>query len=91
MLNKLIGGIIAASNPENVQYHGRLEPGKMFLVDMNEGRIVNDEEIKEDIASRHPYRKWLDENLVHLRDLKAKKGPIKYDEIEFLDDYLIKL
>ena len=68
--------------PENIEYHGRLEPGKMFLVDMNEGRIVNDEEIKEEIASRHPYRKWLDENLVHLRDLKAKKGPIKYDEIE---------
>jgi glutamate synthase (ferredoxin) len=68
--------------PENVEYHGRLEPGKMFLVDMNEGRIVNDEEIKEEIASRHPYRKWLDENLVHLRDLKAKKGHIEYDEID---------
>ena len=68
--------------PENVEYHGRLEPGKMFLVDMNEGRIVNDEEIKEEIASRHPYRKWLDENLVHLKDLKAKKGHIDYDEID---------
>jgi glutamate synthase (ferredoxin) len=68
--------------PENVEFHGRLEPGKMFLVDMNKGRIVNDEEIKEEIASRHPYRKWLDENLIHLRDISAKKGPIKYDEIE---------
>lgn len=68
--------------PENVEYHGRLEPGKMFLVNMNEGRIVNDEEIKEEIATKHPYRKWLDENLVHLRDLSAKKGPIDYDEIE---------
>ena len=67
--------------PENVEYHGRLEPGKMFLVNMNEGRIVNDEEIKEEIAAKHPYRKWLDENLVHLRDISAKKGPIKYDEI----------
>ncbi|TXE19282.1 glutamate synthase large subunit [Psychroserpens burtonensis] len=84
-----LGNVIMSSEtgvvdikPENVEYHGRLEPGKMFLVDMNEGRIVNDEEIKEEIASRHPYRKWLDENLVHLRDLKAKKGPIKYNEIE---------
>jgi glutamate synthase (NADPH/NADH) large chain len=84
-----LGNVIMSSEtgvvdiaPENVQYHGRLEPGKMFLVDMNEGRIVNDEEIKEEIASRHPYRKWLDENLVHLKDLKAKKGPIKYDEID---------
>ncbi|MFT6730555.1 MAG: glutamate synthase (NADPH/NADH) large chain, partial [Glaciecola sp.] len=63
-----LGNVIMSSEtgvvdiaPENVQYHGRLEPGKMFLVDMNEGRIVNDEEIKEEIASRHPYRKWLDE------------------------------
>ncbi len=55
--------------PENILYHGRLEPGKMFLVDMNEGRIVNDEEIKEQIAQKHPYRKWLKENTVHLTDI----------------------
>jgi glutamate synthase (NADPH/NADH) large chain len=67
--------------PENVEFHGRLEPGKMFLVDMNEGRIVNDEEIKEKIAAKHPYREWLNKNLVHLKDLSAKKGPIKYNEI----------
>ena len=67
--------------PENVEYHGRLEPGKMFLVDMNEGRIVNDEEIKENISAKHPYRQWLNENLVHLKDLSAKKGAIKYNEI----------
>jgi len=84
-----LGNVIMSSEtgvvdikPENVEYHGRLEPGKMFLVNMNEGRIVNDEEIKEEIAKKHPYRKWLNENLVHLRDLSAKKGPIKYDEIE---------
>ncbi|WP_299520124.1 glutamate synthase large subunit [Winogradskyella sp.] len=68
--------------PENVEYHGRLEPGKMFLVDMNEGRIVNDEEIKEKIASKYTYRKWLDEHLIHLKDISAKKGPILYDEID---------
>ncbi|RIA10703.1 glutamate synthase (NADH) large subunit [Flavobacteriaceae bacterium MAR_2010_72] len=68
--------------PENVEFHGRLEPGKMFLVDMNEGRIVNDEEIKENIAAKHPYRQWLNENLVHLKDISAKKGPIHYDEVE---------
>lgn len=84
-----LGNVIMSSEtgvvdikPENVLYHGRLEPGKMFLVDMNEGRIVNDEEIKEKIANKHPYRQWLDENLVHLRDISAKKGPIKYKEIE---------
>ncbi|MEP0263945.1 glutamate synthase large subunit, partial [Dokdonia sp.] len=67
--------------PENVEFHGRLEPGKMFLVDMNEGRIVNDEEIKEKIATNLPYKEWLDENLIHLKDISAKKGPILYDEI----------
>ncbi|MBU2939951.1 glutamate synthase large subunit [Lacinutrix sp. C3R15] len=84
-----LGNVIMSSEtgvvdikPENVEYHGRLEPGKMFLVNMSEGRIVNDEEIKEEIASKYPYRKWLDENLVHLRDISAKKGPIKYDEID---------
>ena len=68
--------------PEEVEFHGRLEPGKMFLVDMSEGRIVNDEEIKEKIAAKQPYRKWLNENLVHLKDISAKKGPIKYNEVE---------
>ncbi|OIQ23138.1 glutamate synthase large subunit [Lacinutrix sp. MedPE-SW] len=84
-----LGNVIMSSEtgvvdikPENVEYHGRLEPGKMFLVNMNEGRIVNDEEIKEEIASKHPYRKWLNENLIHLRDIEAKQGPIQYDEID---------
>ncbi len=66
--------------PDNIQHHGRLEPGKMFLVDMNEGRIVNDEEIKEDIASRHPYKKWLDEKLVYLADVPYNELPPNYDE-----------
>jgi glutamate synthase (ferredoxin) len=51
--------------PEDVQ-HGRLEPGKMFLVDMNEGRIIEDDEIKNAIVTKRPYRKWLNENLLPL-------------------------
>ncbi|NNJ89550.1 MAG: glutamate synthase subunit alpha, partial [Eudoraea sp.] len=62
--------------PENIELHGRLEPGKMFLVNMEEGRIVNDEEIKEEIAQRHPYKKWLDKNLVHLRDIPYNDCPL---------------
>ena len=61
---------------ENVEYHGRLEPGKMFLVNMDEGRIVNDEEIKEDIAKKHPYQNWIDENLVHLKEIPYNDCPI---------------
>ena len=62
--------------PENIEYHGRLEPGKMFLVNMEEGRIVNDEEIKEEIAKKHPYGKWLKENLVHLKDIPYNDCPV---------------
>jgi len=62
--------------PENIEFHGRLEPGKMFLVNMEEGRIVNDEEIKEEIAQRHPYEKWLNKNLVHLKDIPYNDCPL---------------
>ena len=57
--------------PERVAFKGRLQPGRMFLVDMKEGRIVADEEIKEAIAKAHPYRQWLNQNLVNLDDLPA--------------------
>jgi len=52
--------------PENVERHGRLEPGKMFLVDMNAGRIIEDEEIKSKIVSKHPYKEWVNEHTLPL-------------------------
>ena len=55
--------------PKNVAKHGRLEPGRMFLVDMNEGRIVEDKEIKGIISSKHPYQDWLDDNLLPLKNV----------------------
>ena len=55
--------------PEDVKEHGRLEPGKMFLVDMNEGRIIEDEEIKSKIVSERPYQEWLDKTRLHLKDV----------------------
>ncbi len=54
---------------ENILMKGRLQPGRMFLVDTELGRIVDDEEIKRQICADRPYRKWLDEHLVHLADL----------------------
>ena len=57
-------------DPEDVEKHGRLEPGKMFLVDMNEGRIINDEEIKNKIVTERPYKAWLDETRIHLKDVE---------------------
>ena len=66
--------------PEDIEFHGRLEPGKMFLVNMEEGRIVNDEEIKEHIAKKHPYQKWLKKNLVHLGDIPYNDCPVFFGE-----------
>ncbi len=48
----------------------RLRPGKMLLVDMVSGKLIDDNELKEDYASRKPYGEWLDSNLVTLKDLK---------------------
>ncbi|MBL7686339.1 MAG: glutamate synthase large subunit, partial [Deltaproteobacteria bacterium] len=55
--------------PENIVTKGRLQPGKMFLVNMKEGRIVDDQEIKESICRENPYGKWLKDHLVKLEDL----------------------
>lgn len=66
--------------PENVALHGRLEPGKMFLVNMEEGRIVNDEEVKEKIAIKNPYKEWLTNNLVHLKDIPYNDCPLFLNE-----------
>src|SRR5262245_48939614 len=57
--------------PDNVDHKDRLQPGRMFLVDTQQGRIVGDEEIKESMAARKPYRQWLDLNLKRLADLPA--------------------
>ncbi len=64
--------------PEQVALKGRLQPGRMFFVDTIEGRIVQDEEIKEGMAARQPYRKWIDENLI---DLESLPEPPSYPSI----------
>src|ERR1700744_5597945 len=48
--------------PEDVKMKGRLQPGKMFLIDLEQGRIVSDKEIKDQLANRQPYSQWLKEN-----------------------------
>ncbi len=68
--------------PENVLKNGRLEPGRMFLVDMEKGRIVDDEEIKEGMAARKPYRQWLVENLVTLDSEQEPDVPVAMDKSE---------
>ncbi len=56
-------------DPERVARKGRLQPGRMFLVDLKEGRIIADEELKKRYTSAHPYQQWLDQNHVLLKDL----------------------
>ncbi len=59
----------ASIDPERVIRKGRLEPGRMFLVDFEQGRIVGDEELKNGLARRYPYRRWLEEQRLTLEAL----------------------
>ena len=63
---------------------GRLEPGKMFLVDTTLGRIVDDEEIKAGLAAAEPYHDWLEEGLIHLDDLPARDvlTPVRASQVQ---------
>lgn len=64
---------------------GRLQPGKMFIVDMEKGRIVPDEEVKAEICSRQPYREWLDEHKIDMAKLPSSIRPYtKYDDASLL-------
>jgi glutamate synthase (ferredoxin) len=54
---------------DRVLSKGRLQPGRMFLVDTEEGRIISDEEIKHQVAAQHPYRQWLNKHMVDLSQL----------------------
>ena len=60
--------------PENILVKERLHPGRIFLVDTSKGRIVDDEEIKRELAAEHPYREWLKQNLVDIDDLPAARA-----------------
>ncbi|AYM40214.1 glutamate synthase large subunit [Mycobacteroides chelonae] len=56
-------------DPSTVVQRTRLQPGRMFLVDTTQGRIVSDEEVKAELAAAEPYQKWIDEGLVRLEQL----------------------
>ena len=59
--------------PEKIIRKGRLQPGKMFLVDIEAGRIIEDDEIKQTLATSAPYAEWLHSGLVRLSDLPARE------------------
>jgi glutamate synthase domain-containing protein 2/glutamate synthase domain-containing protein 1/glutamate synthase domain-containing protein 3 len=64
-------GVVTVA-PEHVQRKGRLAPGKVFLLDLEEGRIVEDEEIKRRVARRKPYGEWYERARVHIDDLPER-------------------
>ena len=70
-------------DPESIVEKERLRPGKMLLVDTVQGRVIDDNELKESYASRQPYGEWLDSNLVQLSDLKIPN--IKVDDHEYAE------
>lgn len=60
-------------DPATVSRKGRLQPGRMFLVDTEAGRLVDDDEIKSELASQHPYDEWLHAGLIRLADLPERE------------------
>ena len=63
----------------------RLQPGKMFLIDMEQGRIIDDGELKAELATDKPYQQWLNETQIHLEDLPTEVAPMPPDPQTLLD------
>ncbi len=63
--------------PERIAQKGRLQPGRMFLVDLQEGRIIGDDELKQQIATEHPYGDWIREHAVEFEQLP--EGPMVHE------------
>jgi glutamate synthase (NADPH/NADH) large chain len=72
-------------DPAKVITKGRLQPGKMFVVDLEQGRIISDDELKKDICTRKPYGEWVRTNKVRFQDLPEPGGSFhKYDPRTFV-------
>ena len=67
-------------DPSKIVKKGRLQPGKIFLVDTTKGRIVGDDEIKDELAAELPYEEWLHAGQIHLRDLPPRVREIPSHE-----------
>ena len=68
--------------PAQIRQRGRLQPGRMFLVSLEEGRIIGDEELKQKLSRRQPYGQWLKENRVSLDDLPRPTAVAGFDQEE---------
>ena len=66
-------GVLNEIEQKHIVRKGRLEPGKMFLIDTAQGRLVPDDEIKHQLASQHPYRQWVENNTVKMEQLPQRE------------------
>ncbi|MEC5147814.1 glutamate synthase large subunit [Chitinophaga sp. 212800010-3] len=74
-------------DPKNVKEKGRLQPGKMFIVDMDQGRIIGDEELKQQICSQQPYGEWLNKYKIRLEELPEPRVTFTHLEHEQIFKY----
>jgi len=65
--------------PANVKSKGRLEPGRMFLIDFEQGRLIPDRELKSEFSGRLPYAQWLQEQRIELKDLRPDSKAHRFD------------
>ncbi|MDH3971552.1 MAG: glutamate synthase large subunit, partial [Gammaproteobacteria bacterium] len=70
---------------ERIVKKWRLQPGKMFLIDMEQGRIIDDSELKNELASCHPYPEWLKKTQIQLKNLPGEISPMVPDQATLLD------
>ncbi len=77
-------GVLSIADEKVVQ-KWRLQPGKMFLIDLEQGRIIDDTELKADLAKAHPYQTWLNKTQIKLEDLPAEEEPVPPDHQALLD------
>jgi glutamate synthase (NADPH/NADH) large chain len=69
----------------NIVKKWRLQPGKMLLIDLAEGRIIADDELKADLAGKHPYQSWLDRTQIRVQDLPEVKAETRKTNVSLLD------
>src|SRR5210317_1236011 len=70
---------------EKIVKKWRLQPGKMFLIDLEQGRIIDDQELKSDISGNNPYQEWLDKSQIKVEKLNAVVSPMEPDSETLLD------
>ncbi len=72
-------------DPANVKFKGRLEPGRMFLIDFEQGRLIPDDELKSEFASRRPYAQWLENQRMIMKDLNPAGLGAGLDEATLIE------